>query len=467
MAEPSSSSSSPASSPREPATEGSDRPTSPLKKSSASLLDEGMIQKMLEEGKAFTRQFVCELPPLAVKQPVGDPTVYDTDAEDKYVSCKSISTYPLFPDGRRDGDPIADKFKAKFYKNRAWVALADGCNWGSRALNAATAAIGAYEAYMDEHHAHMKDLVDAGHFLLRAFSQGHNKIVEGKEDIWEAGTTTLFGCFLLEIEPPKGSDAQWGLLCANVGDCKAFLYSKKNKTVIDITSGDTIYVKDRCDPGGRLGPYIPPTGSPDLRNLRLYYATVAPGDIILAVSDGVHDNLDPEQLGVKPNTIDSSVEHEKWDKVPGETAERLKTAFRTDLLRQKIDKLKSPRTPKAIVSMLMDYCSKTTSKSREFMEKNPQTPHPPDYSEYPGKMDHTTAVVFQVPESDTSPSGGRKKGKGTDQADHNGEEQAPPKRGKSEENGQPSESSDATAKKKKSSAKADGSKKEKAAETSS
>jgi hypothetical protein len=100
MAERSSSSSSPASSPREPATEGSDRPTSPLKKSSASLLDEGTIQKMLEEGKAFTRQFVCELPPLAVKQPVGEPTVYDTDAEDKLVSCKSISTYPLFPDGR-------------------------------------------------------------------------------------------------------------------------------------------------------------------------------------------------------------------------------------------------------------------------------------------------------------------------------------------------------------------------------
>jgi hypothetical protein len=212
------------------------------------------------------------------------------------------------------------------------------------------------------------------------------------------------------------------------------------------------------------GPYIPPTGSPDLRNLRLYYATVAPGDIILAVSDGVHDNLDPEQLGVKPNTIDSTVEHEKWDKLPGETAERLKTAFRTDLLRQKLDKLKSPRTPKAIASMLMEYCAKTTSKSREFMEKNPQTPHPPDYSEYPGKMDHTTAVVFQVPGTDTSPSGGRKKGK--ESADQqNGDE--PPKRGKPEENGQPSESSEAPAKKKKSSAKTDGSKKEKAVETSS
>lgn len=417
---------------------------------------------MLEEGKAFTRQFVCELPPLAVKEPVGEPVVYDTDIDEKLVSCKSISTYPLFPDGRRDGDPIADKFKAKFYKNRAWIALADGCNWGSRALNAATAAIGAYESYMDAHHKDMKDLIDAGHFLLRAFSEGHNKIFEGKDDIWDAGTTTLFGCFLLEIQPPKSAQAQWALLCANVGDCKAFLYSKKNKTVIDITSGDTIYVKDRCDPGGRLGPYVPPNGNPDLRNLRLYYATVAPGDLVIAVSDGVHDNLDPEQLGVPPNKIDSELDAKTWDKIPGVTAERLKTSFRTELLRQKIDKLKS-KSPKAITAMLMEYCSETTSKSREFMEKNPQTPHPADYAEYPGKMDHTTAVVFQVPELESSPEGSRKKarrdsaGEGTATSDASSQ---PPKRAKSDENG--SDNADGGVSKKKKS-----SKKEKAKEDTS
>lgn len=205
------------------------------------------------------------------------------------------------------------------------------------------------------------------------------------------------------------------------------------------------------------GPYIPPAGTPDLRNLRLYYATVAPGDIVIAVSDGVHDNLDPEQLGVKPSVIDSAVEHDRWDKVPGEVAERLKTSFRTDLLRQKIEKLKSPRTPKAIANMLMEYCSKTTSKSREFMEKNPQTPHPPDYSEYPGKMDHTTCVIFQVPdlESASSPSASRKKSKRSSVSEPatNGDSNAPPKRAKSEENG--SESTDAATKKKKSAPKVD------------
>jgi serine/threonine protein phosphatase PrpC len=130
--------------------------------------------------------------------------------------------------------------------------LADGCNWGSRAFNAAKAAIAAYDEYVDENSQQMSDLQDTGHILLRAFAKAHNKIFEGKDDIWEAGTTTLFGGVLLQIEPPKSSDARWALLCSNVGDCKAFLYSKSTQNVIDITSGDTIYVKDRCDPGGRL-----------------------------------------------------------------------------------------------------------------------------------------------------------------------------------------------------------------------
>lgn len=204
------------------------------------------------------------------------------------------------------------------------------------------------------------------------------------------------------------------------------------------------------------GPYVPPNGNPDLRNLRLYYATVAPGDLVIAVSDGVHDNLDPEQLGVPPCKIDSELDAKSWDKIPGVTAERLKTSYRTELLRQKIEKLKS-KTPKAITAMLMDYCSETTSKSREFMEKNPQTPHPSDYAEYPGKMDHTTAVVFQVPELENSPEGSRKKarrdsaGEGTSTG---GDAPAqPPKRAKSDENG--SDHADGGASKKKKSTKKD------------
>lgn len=100
MAEVELGSSSSSSTPREAVSATAERPPSPLKKSGVQVLDESAISKMLEQGRAFTRQFVCELPPLVVKQPLGDATTYETDAEDKLVSCKSISTYPLFPDGR-------------------------------------------------------------------------------------------------------------------------------------------------------------------------------------------------------------------------------------------------------------------------------------------------------------------------------------------------------------------------------
>ncbi len=40
--------------------------------------------------------------------------------------------------------------------------------------------------------------------------------------------------------------------------------------------------------------YVRAVGQPDLRNLVLYYQPLAENDLVFAVSDGVHDNLDPQ-----------------------------------------------------------------------------------------------------------------------------------------------------------------------------
>ena len=48
------------------------------------------------------------------------------------------------------------------------------------------------------------------------------------------------------------------------------------------------------DPGGRLGPYIGPKGGPDLRNLGLFMTLCEQDSLVFILSDGVHDNLDPE-----------------------------------------------------------------------------------------------------------------------------------------------------------------------------
>lgn len=39
---------------------------------------------------------------------------------------------------------------------------------------------------------------------------------------------------------------------------------------------------------------------PDLRNFGIWSADVKPGDFVFACSDGIHDNLDPQMLGLLP-----------------------------------------------------------------------------------------------------------------------------------------------------------------------
>ncbi len=161
------------------------------------------------------------------------------------------------------------------------------------------------------------------YLLLKAFAAAHEKIINGfsKEDIWDAGTTTLIGGLLVPIEVPGGrpvcdyfplgedlhsrvlrQEEKYAFVCASIGDCKAFLYSPKEKKATDITLGNRAGL-DATDPGGRLGPFVGRTGDPDLRNLHLYFSLCCEGDIIIVMSDGVHDNLDAYSLGKTPEAV--------------------------------------------------------------------------------------------------------------------------------------------------------------------
>jgi hypothetical protein len=75
----------------------------------------------------------------------------------------------------------------------------------------------------------------------------------------------------------------------SIGDCKAYKYSTKSGRVEEITKGNRGN-QDAKDPGGRLGPTLE-GGAPDLRNLKLYCVFCEEGDLIIAASDGVHDNF--------------------------------------------------------------------------------------------------------------------------------------------------------------------------------
>jgi len=483
----------------------------------------------------------------------------------RWGSARSISTYPLLPTGERHGDPNADIAWLRLYSNRALVAVADGCNWGSRPRQAAHSAIQALKSYLAPRHR-ISDLQEAAHYLLRAFAEADRKIMEGKQEVWEAGTTTLIAGLLVQIdpdseperpaakhppskkedshppaakkgpsrklsaaprsgsrssphaptldprargdkdgrregraeeenrrkEPPKarskrrakgkegerereekkerergdrakgkgegkgrgkekekgeaedfsrkaeeeeeeeaeeeaagkerkdkseqraaaaagggggggGAKKQkkqkWGFVCCSVGDCKAFHYSVKRDKVMDITLGNRINVTDVRDPGGRLGPYLE-GGVPDLRNLKLSFMPCDPGDLLLLVSDGVHDNFDPQMLGKTPHQLGFSqiLPDQNWSDVSCDSAEAelAKDKYRNKKLKKILHA--GPLTPKAVTKRLMQHCAATTRLCREYMETNPQARQPDDHRQYPGKMDHTTATCLVIPD---------------------------------------------------------------------
>lgn len=320
------------------------------------------------------------------------------DFDESFVSTRSISTYPHLPSGEKDGDPIADRLFVQMHENRAIVAVADGCNWGKRPQMAARDAVEAVSVYLADKQSNIRDVQDAGHFLLRAFSEAHKKIITGKEDIWEAGTTTLLSALCLELEPVNEGDPKWALLCASVGDCKAFICSRTTKEVVDVTAGNRDNVVDGRDPGGRLGPYIGEHGWPDLRNLRLYFCTCSPEDIVVIMSDGVHDNLDPQTLGRVPSELNISTSTDtwkSWDEVPHDSLMKVKSQFMRRMLGGIVFSDDHP-SPASITTKLIQHCTEVTRKAREFMENNPNKKQPTDYIEFPGKMDHTTCVTFVV-----------------------------------------------------------------------
>eukprot|EP00026_Physarum_polycephalum_P005905 Phypoly_transcript_05944.p1 GENE.Phypoly_transcript_05944~~Phypoly_transcript_05944.p1 ORF type:complete len:576 (+),score=97.47 Phypoly_transcript_05944:116-1843(+) len=235
---------------------------------------------------------------------------------------------------------------------------------------------------------------------------------------------------------------KWVFVCVSLGDCKAFHYSQRLQQFTDITEGNRQNLTDARDPGGRLGPYI--EANPDLRNLHLYYHLAEPDDIIFLLSDGIHDNLDPQQLGIAPPETKSVVatSWEEAEKIDPETVEAFKNNFRKkwledtfakQLLLQENDSpsppshtshsspspLPSPSTTltttttatnytrqkskldvTTVIDVLLKHCVNITKTSREFMEQNPKSKLPPDFKQYPGKLDHATCVCLTVGTND-------------------------------------------------------------------
>src|SRR5690554_4793031 len=108
---------------------------------------------------------------------------------------------------------------------------------------------------------------------------------------------------LVEMIPDQSNHDTWAFVFVSIGDCKAFHWSSASHKLVDVTAGNRTSLIDVRYPGsyllllirlgGRLGPHTE-VGEPDLRNLGLYCCPYAEGDLLLLVSDGIHDNFDPQ-----------------------------------------------------------------------------------------------------------------------------------------------------------------------------
>jgi hypothetical protein len=154
-------------------------------------------------------------------------------------------------------------------------------------------------------------------------------------------------------------------------------------------------------------------GAPDLRNLIVYYEPCNQDDVIIMVSDGVHDNLDPQQLGKTPHDLGISLKENSWKYIEKlksekvyEESEKMKTQYSLKFLNmllsgdQKLGMLVAMATndvkvPAAIVNKLLDHCVKLTKSSRDFLEGNPGKRLPVDYETYPGNVPWALPLIFR------------------------------------------------------------------------
>eukprot|EP01116_Phalansterium_solitarium_P012300 TRINITY_DN28477_c0_g1_i1.p1 TRINITY_DN28477_c0_g1~~TRINITY_DN28477_c0_g1_i1.p1 ORF type:complete len:516 (-),score=151.74 TRINITY_DN28477_c0_g1_i1:292-1671(-) len=344
-----------------------------------------------------------------VTGPQNSEVSLEQPSAERYRSClyaRTVSTYPIHPSKqKRDGDPVCDRFNVQLFRHRAVLALGDGCNWGPRPRDAAARATEAFVGYFANTlpAGGIPVLKDVGPQLLKALATAQNAIVDGKDDPYEAGTTTFLGGLLLQLQPNE-LDVPWVFVCVSVGDCKAFHWSAKTRRITDITESNRCNSTDATDPGGRLGPQLS-EGAPDLRNMELYFEEVHEGDVVFMVSDGVHDNIDPQQLGLAPDAL--HLKGANWKEAeklhPSET-ETAKNIFRRCFLEKEFGALLAAENadtllPEALGVSLIERCQQITEPSRAWMEENPNKKLPENYTQYPGKMDHTTVIAISIPSS--------------------------------------------------------------------
>jgi len=365
---------------------------------------------------------------------------------DRRVFGMTIDTYAFdHIKNERAGFPNADSFYAESYNNAIYFAIADGIGWGLASRRASQSALLGFSTFWNEFNLkkfRSRDIVflaqacelalELAHFSVHCnteakttFSGGvvfeleHQPVssapVERKLSRNRAGLTRS-NPQSVQVESDSDSDhddesissgARWVFVGISVGDSLIYRYSVKGKCVTELTMSDrTGGVRDA---GGSLG-----GPDPDLRNLTYHCCLVDEGDLLIAVSDGVHDNLDPEVLQVpleEAGISDPNITG--WNQVDDSTKNEKKRKFKENKLCQIIESVSDPKSPELIANAVINFVVETTKSQREGYEKGSLLQR--DWAIMPeqerdalnkwvqetlkhpvGKFDHVTCLVSQI-----------------------------------------------------------------------
>ena len=201
----------------------------------------------------------------------------------------------------------------------------------------------------------------------------------------------------------------WAFVGASLGDCKVYRYSRATEQVLEVTSDDQTKISLR-DAGGHLGKECL------LDNLTCYFCPLDEGDFIICLTDGVHDNLDPETLRIPPSSL--GIDADSWRHVATVEGVNARRKFREMRMSQvlglnHLNNKSVGLTPEMITERVLDYVKETTEDLRGGEEKGAVLQRDWEILDgeermkmkseviwaqknAPGKYDHSTCLVIEV-----------------------------------------------------------------------
>lgn len=243
------------------------------------------------------------------------------------VVVSTADSYPLVRGrGIRHNDPVADDAQyVSIATDKPGTSVvvysgADGSGPGLAARNAAKAANAGFVEHCQDAllRADSISLNEITRIAIEGVAKAQETVVvdHGSEDR-EKMTGLTTHCGIVYVQNTEGPSYA---VAALTGDMKVFIRDK-NGHIRDVTEGNRGGA-DPTDPGGQLGGVLGnDVNLPDIRNLTAYVITLQPGDELLPMSDGVHDNLDPSELGRTPE--------EAYDEIMEKGSEEQKAALQT------------------------------------------------------------------------------------------------------------------------------------------